>query len=143
MKWRGFALLASVIALLACTSTKPNAQAGATPRTTTPATVGTTTSATAEPATVGTTINCPQVGIRPHSSDLADEVTATGTDCATATSVIRTGPDRGDPRSGHDYDSEGFHCVAGSETQPPGGGISHYPYDCDNGMGATITFNRY
>jgi hypothetical protein len=56
---------------------------------------------------------------------------------------VAAGPDTTDSGFARDYDAPGFHCTAGPETQPPGGGMSWWPYQCNNSTDATITFNRY
>ena len=90
---------------------------------------------------VSTAITCGDYGYRPQSSDLAVEISGMHTSCLIATEVVALAPDR--PTSGAPYDPVGFSCVAGPETQPPGGGMSGRTYRCDNGHGAVITFVRH
>ena len=71
---------------------------------------------------------------------MADQVVA-GTTCTVATQVAAEAPDRSHPYTSHS--TMGFGRTVGLETQPPGGGMSHNPYRCDNGQGSIITFNRY
>ncbi len=87
---------------------------------------------------------CGGVDIRPQSSDLAASVTATGTTCAEATALVLAGPDVDNPGFGRNYTANGYVCVAGPETQPPGGGMSKWSYRCTNQQtGASVSFDRY
>jgi len=78
---------------------------------------------------------------RPQSSDLADDIRASGTTCGVASAVVASAPDR--PDSGQPFSSGGYACRAGPDTQPPGGGMSWREYRCTNAQGSTITFKRY
>ena len=93
------------------------------------------------PPTAQTEVTCPQHAYRAQSSDLSDQITAIDTTCDMATRVVAAAPDR--PNIDQPYAALGFHCVPGPESQPPGGGKSHFPFRCDDGQRAVITFNRY
>jgi hypothetical protein len=96
-----------------------------------------------------TAVNQPQVtkacgdyAYQPQSSDLAVNIGATNTDCSMARGVVAAAPDR--PNAFAPYSVDGFQCQAGPEApQPHGGGMTYRPYTCSNGLGATVTFDRY
>jgi hypothetical protein len=91
----------------------------------------------------GGPVSCPDVAFRPQSSDLATDVAASATTCDVARSVVLGGPDVDNAGFGKDYTTGGFACVAGPETQPPGGGMSTWTYRCTDAHGATVTFARH
>ena len=91
----------------------------------------------------GGPVSCPDVAFRPQSSDLATDVAVSATTCDVARAVVLGGPDLSSPGFGKDYTTRGFTCVAGPETQPPGGGMSTWSYDCRDAYGATVAFARH
>jgi hypothetical protein len=91
----------------------------------------------------GTGTSCPDYDFRPQSSDVANNITASATTCQVARSVVAAGPDTTSPNFGKGYAAAGFTCTAGSEFQPPGGGMASWSYNCTDQHGATVTFDRH
>ncbi|MBV8984390.1 MAG: hypothetical protein JO248_08125 [Acidimicrobiia bacterium] len=87
--------------------------------------------------------DCPDYAFRPQNSDLANDVMESGTTCEVARSIVAAGPDTTNPNFGKNYAAAGFTCTAGSEFQPPGGGMATWPYNCTDKHGATVTFDRH
>lgn len=93
------------------------------------------------PTTTAAVTSCGTYAFAPQSSDLANNISVVGATCSTAKAVVAAAPDR--PNTGSAYSAKGFRCDPGPETQPPGGGMSHWHYTCATGSGASVTFDRY
>lgn len=92
--------------------------------------------------------SCPRVVFTPQSSDLAQNVLVLGTDCVTATQVVRAvrgtcagsaSPCRNDLPT---YSADGFACEASTTSQRVGGGIESVRYTCILGE-RRIIFTKY
>ena len=140
-------LVALGIVLAACgTSRAPSVpvrgpSGGASSTTTGKPTPSATSSSATAVAGASATLACGGYAYRPQSSDLASDISATGTDCLVARRVVAAAPDR--PTSGLSYKEEGSRCTAGPESQPPDGGMSTVPYRCESRGGGVVTFRRY
>jgi hypothetical protein len=91
----------------------------------------------------GQPVQCSDVVFRTQSSDFASNIIATATSCAVARSVVAAGPDTTSPGFGKSYTAKGFTCTATGETQPPGGGMASWGYECTGSHGALVAFDRY